>query len=69
MIKSNPSGSGKSKQSRLVRFFVLTLGLVICGLNVVQVLIVSRKTKNSVEQNYIEDCEQITAAYSLSIAF
>jgi methyl-accepting chemotaxis protein len=67
MIKNKPSRSGNSKQSRLVRFFVLTLGLVISGLNVMQVLIVSQKTKNSVEQSYIEDCEQITAAYSLAL--
>jgi methyl-accepting chemotaxis protein len=61
------SASGNLKKNHLVRFFVLTLGLVICGLNVLQVLFVSQKTKNSVEQSYIEDCKQITAAYSLAL--
>ncbi|HAH61566.1 MAG TPA: methyl-accepting chemotaxis protein [Treponema sp.] len=67
MVKRSGSNPENSRKGHLVIFFVTTLGLIFLGLNTVQTLLVSRKTKNSIELSYIEDCRQITAAYSLAL--
>jgi Methyl-accepting chemotaxis protein len=59
--------SVSEKKGHLVSFFLVTLGLIILLLNVVQVLAVSEKAKVSIEKSYIQDCRQITAAYSLAL--
>jgi methyl-accepting chemotaxis protein len=67
MVKDSVSHLKKTKKGHLVSFFVMTLGFVVFGLNILQVLLVSEKTKGSIEQSYIEDCQQITTAYSLAL--
>ncbi|MFA6857246.1 MAG: methyl-accepting chemotaxis protein [Treponema sp.] len=67
MVKKHGIDHQNSKKGHLSIFFVITLGFIILGLNCVQVLLVSHKTKNSIEQSYIEDCRQITSAYSLAL--
>jgi methyl-accepting chemotaxis protein len=68
MLKNNVSGPEGKKKGHLVGFFVITLGIFILGLNILQVLFVSYKTKKSIEHSYIEDCQEITAAYSLALS-
>jgi methyl-accepting chemotaxis protein len=67
MVKKTASRYENSKRGHLVTFFVITLGFIILALNCIQVLLVSQKTKTSFEESYIQDCRQITEAYSLAL--
>ena len=58
----------KTKNRKLVVFFLLTLGLVMCALSALQTLIIAYRTKKSVEKSYLEDCREITNAYQTAVS-
>jgi methyl-accepting chemotaxis protein len=58
----------KGKNKSLVVFFVLLLACAITGLDIIQVVLVSRRIKISTEKSFKESCEQVTAGYSHSLA-
>jgi methyl-accepting chemotaxis protein len=58
----------KTKNRKLVVFFLLTLGLVMCALSALQTLIIAYRTRKSVEKSYLEDCREITNAYQTAVS-
>jgi methyl-accepting chemotaxis protein len=58
----------KTKNRKLVVFFLLTLGLVMCALSTLQTLIIAYRTRKSVEERYLEDCREITNAYQTAVS-
>jgi methyl-accepting chemotaxis protein len=58
----------KNKNRKLVIFFLLTLGLVMSALSVLQTLIIAYRTRKSVEKSYLEDCSEITTAYQTAVS-
>jgi methyl-accepting chemotaxis protein len=58
----------KKKNRKLVVFFLLTLGLVMCVLNALQTFIIAYRTRKSIEKSYLEDCSEITTAYQTAIS-
>ncbi len=58
----------KTNKKRLVRFFVVTLGLVIFIFNGIQFVFISHTIRNSVEKCYLDNYSEITSAYSQLLA-
>jgi methyl-accepting chemotaxis protein len=55
------------KKQKLIIFFLVTFGGVFLALTVVQIYLVSRTSRESFEVSYIQNCQEITGAYSLAI--
>jgi methyl-accepting chemotaxis protein len=67
MQNRTETGRTKKKQ-KLIVFFLLTLGFSFLALTVLQIFIVSRSSGKLIQTSYIQDCTEITNAYSLAIS-
>jgi methyl-accepting chemotaxis protein len=57
-----------TKKSSLVVFFVVTLGVIIAGLNSIQILALISKIRISVSESYTESCAKVTTTYAQAVS-
>jgi methyl-accepting chemotaxis protein len=67
-MKNQTKEQHTGKKHKLIVFFLLTLGFSFLGLTLLQIFIISDSSGKLIRNSYIQDCQEITGAYSLAIS-
>jgi len=56
------------KKQKLVVFFLMSLGFAFIVMTALQIFLISKMSSSLIENSYMQDCREITGAYSLAIS-